>query len=799
MLSSDWKKKILTEQARESARLGRMDEVRNLLLQLQALDPDNEEISAELDRIKRGVRLKMVTSQENKLFTSTLHAELIAKGIDPETMQAIDDPQSPSKRIRKAVALEHENTPSSKAAPIKAPALTIATAPEPPPIRKEHSEPTPKPLPAHAPIMSEEEIIRIRAQKLIHQHSADEELMHHTKRSKLRRQQRTLDYCLKHENGSLSIQERQAIIKLQKRIAQDLERRSRDKNIIIGICSGLIVIVLISLCASLLLDSAKRADIRVQLALVKEDRAELIFEMQEAQRPLYLFLYPRLNTSLSQAQAWLDKLGVGKELIFQIETGKRDILSLSSEDYRAIRRLEDAKDPESAQLIQRLEAFKREKLSKDELAKVQVLEDILAAIPTATQLNNDIQQDEAALQEELQALTAALACFYDSQQIHGRKPEYMQTSQDRLLSIKQTLSAITQLKHVLDELGGCKSYQHYLQLISALKHAKYKPAQDLYALSEELPALAEINEMMRYKSKDDNSTIMLQAERSFLGDESTFSSDNPATALQVEAMEQIFQTRALSTPLYQLISNLDGKVWITESAPVADENGNLRLTRSKLDPMAKVDAEKQIFIPQKIGLILTYFNCSGLIKDCKMTREDFFRSVKILDTLTYVLQYHSDSCPAMAQGYIYQQLIKVVELHPQRALMGLSLSEELRSDILSFKSLLDKNKITLNSEDWLIPNPSNTQTEKLLRDWFRDHRQHNYSTDCKRTLRALLFAQVNYAGYVNGQGKAELHSKLDANTPIWYLDDESKKLSIGTLRNLRKAARYSPLLYASKN
>lgn len=787
MLSNDWKKKILSEQARESARLGRMDEVRHILLQLQYLDPDNEEILAELDRLQRGVRLKMVTEQENKLLASTLHAEMRAQGPQPESAagKGKGEAQDAPKRIRKAIVVEDARGRSIE--------------PEPAPIRAESRSIKIKAIAAHAPIKSDAELARLSVIKLLMQHEADAELLHHTKRGKVRRQQRLLDKAIKYGRECLSIQERQSIAKLQERIAEDLKRRSRDKNIIIAICSSLIVLVILGLFATSLLTSAKRADISLQLALVNENRAELIEQMETAQRPLYRLLYPKLKQSMQQAEAWLNNLHQGQEIIEQIETGKRDILTLTSEDYRALHRLADAKDAHSVELIHRLDNFKRERLSKEEQARVQVLEDIVESIPHASRLSHDTEKDAEVLKAEAAGINAAMEQFYLSQQIHRQSPEYMQASQNRLLEIKQYLTNIEQYKQVLIELEACTTYQRYLQLVARLKNASYKPAQCLYALSEDLPELSQINEMMRYNDRNEASDIMLKAERSFLGEQTTFSSDNPATATQVDAMESIFNTRALSTPLYQLISQLDGKVWISESAPTADVDGNLRLTRSKLDPMAILDADKSIYIAKKIGLILNYFNCSGLIKDCKMTREDFFRSVKILDTLSYVLQYQEESCPALAQGFIYQQLIKLVELHPEQALMGLSFSEELRSDIASFKELCDSNRISINGDEWLIPNPANAKAELLLRDWFNSHRQHNYSTDCKRTLRALLFAQVHYAGYVSEQGKAVVHSRLDSKASIWYLDDETKELTLGRLSDVSRAAPFSPLLYSSKN
>ncbi len=769
-IPQDWRKKIFVEQIRVSVSLGRMQEAKSLLTQLQQLEPDNERISKELDRLERGVRLQIVTdSSDNPYECQLANSE--------EAARAREEHAKP------APTLIQKARPISEDAPQRVMTKAIKFK-EPAQPHKAHQQ-------------SEEEKTKARISKMMQLYQKNKDGARHLDRKKLRQHQRFLDSCLKDKPYAWSIAEREGMSDVLRLIFLELKRRNREKAIIIAISCLLVMLAIIGLCAGLILDSAKRADIKVQYALIHEDKAELIYQLEEADRPVYLLLYPQLKLSMEQGRQWLSQLDQSQELILQITEGKRDIQSLTQDELKALRNLEAATDEKSIALIQKLNKFKAEKLSQQEQAKLRLLNDIAQDVPAPSPLLNEPASDKKRLLAEAEALTKAFEHFKSTQFIHGKKDDYMDEVSQRQKEIQVMLQAIAQLEQCLQSIDSCPSYPEHVDLLRRLKYNPYPLAQDLFEQAEHLPSLEEINKMMRYGSNSENQETLKKAERIFLGDEPSFSADNPATAQQIDALDQIFRARAFYTPLYQVIASYEGKVWLSESLPIMEQDGGMRLTTSKLDPSSQLGDSMNIKLPVSAGLVLHQFNTLGLIKATDMNRNDFFRKAKILDVLTTILQYQDANCPTLAQAFIFQQVIKMIELHPQPALMGLLFSEQLRDDIKSFKATVAQSGIKLSSQNWLIINPSNKKAEMLLTDWFKQHRQHHYSTDCKRRLRDILFTEVRYAGYVNAGGQAVLHRDLKADTPLWYLDQGSKKVCVGTLKQVPQALPYSPLLYSA--
>lgn len=773
-IPTDWRKKIILEQIRVSTSLGRMEEARQLLIILHQLEPDNEQIKEELARLGRGTRLKIASdTSENPYQCQIAKDEQSAKA--REAISAT----TPIHRVAQAAPI-HDRTPNRINTDII-----------------KFKEPTSR-VPTQKPVLTDEEKTKILINKLYKQQQDNQDWARQQSRNKLRKHQRFFDGCIKDNPYSWSITEREVIVQMQGIIAKELKRLNREQRLTISICSVLVIGIIIALCGCMIYGSAKQADIKIKHALVHENRDSLIYEMKEAERPIYALLYPQLEVTMQQARVWLSQLDHCQELIIQLENGEKDIKNLSPEEYKGLKNLREAKDEKSMKLIQRLDKIKRDKLSQEEMVKMQLLEEISKKLPTSHPLTHDINKDKEGLQKEYDEINAALTHFNETKSVHGKNMSYMKASIARQKEIKIMLNHIEMMEQAIGMIEACRFYPKHIELLRQLNNNDYPAAKQLATLAEHLPSLDYINKMMRYNASMESSETLQKAERCFLGDLPTFSGETPATSVQINAMEKIFETRSFTTTLYQVVSPQDAKVWVSESPPSSDNDGNMRLTISRFDPLAKIDAQRSISIPQKVGMVLNQYNSSALIKSCKLTREEFFIRANILNTLTQVLQYQYDQCPILAQAFIYQQIITVIESHPSPALMGLSFSELLRKDIKSFKAILKETGITLNSQNWLVINPANQRAAQRFTEWFKQNRHHNYSTDCKQTLRGILYTEVLYAGHINGKGEAILHKKLKDDTPIWYLDKQSKTMSLGTLKDIEQAIPYSPLLYSSK-
>ncbi|MFI3243184.1 MAG: hypothetical protein R3Y56_02900 [Akkermansia sp.] len=771
-IPKDWRKKILMEQIRVSVSQARMNEASNLLHTLHELEPENEHIAKELHRLEKGLRLHIATDgSENPYQCHIARSEEAARAIEARSQHAT----APIPKAR-AIAEDIPRRITTQVIKFKAP------------TKRNTNE---------IPQQTEAEKINEQVSRMVQQYQSTPDYARRIERTKLRKHQRFLDSCLKEKPYAWTVEQRDSISATLNLLNREFKRRNREKAFIITISCALVLFAIIGLCACMLLDSAKRADIKLQYALIHENRAELLFQMAESDRAVYYFLYPQLKQSMSQARQWLSQLDQSQELVLKIVDGTRDIESLTQEELKALSNLKQASDEKSKSLTQRLETFKAQKLSHQEQDKLKLLAELANEVPAPSPLCLNLAEDSKRLRLEASALEKALAHFQQSKAQHGKEDSYMLSALTRQKEIQRLLQAIAHLEQIIQSIDRSQGYQQHVDLLRKLSQNPYPLAQQLSALTQHLPSLDEINQMMRYGASSDNQEILQQAEQLFLNDSPTFTNENPATAQQIDAMEQIFRARAFYLPLYQVIASYEGKVWLSESAPIFDSEGKMQLMRSKLDPTAQLSDSPTVTRPSSAGIILHQWDTTGLIKATDLTRPDFFRKAKILDTLSTILQYQDERCPALAQAFIYQQIITMMELHPQPALMGLSFSEQLRDDIKSFQSTLDQSGIKLSSQNWLVINPANKRAESLFREWFKQHRHHHYGTDCKRRLRAILFTEVRYAGYVNGEGQAILHHDLKAKTPIWYLDQKSHKICVGTLNQVPQAIPYSPLLYSA--
>ncbi len=364
----------------------------------------------------------------------------------------------------------------------------------------------------------------------------------------------------------------------------------------------------------------------------------------------------------------------------------------------------------------------------------------------------------------------------------------------RINEIKLLLDDIEELRHLAVRLLHAPNYREYLSQLNTLRARSYPLNIQILQLKTQLPPPDQLRQIMRYGQKEEERKALQAAENSILNDSPTFTTEFPATQEQISFMENIFNSRSLLSPLYQIYTPRDGNIWIAEQAPEIDESGKVRFRRSTFDPYHQLGESRNIILPHDKGMIVNRLDARALIDMGQLERDKFYNHAHLAQLLTDIVQYNNPSYPILAQAFIFDQVLHTLERHPSGYISGLALSPALQGDIQSFHKLVATCGIKLDGQSYLSLSPQHERAAEQFRQWFHAHRGQNYINDMRRNLRQILLVPANYVGFVNGAHKAVLKQELPENQQVWYFHQKEAKLKLGTLEKLEEAAPFSPIL-----
>lgn len=432
-----------------------------------------------------------------------------------------------------------------------------------------------------------------------------------------------------------------------------------------------------------------------------------------------------------------------------------------------------------------------------EKQKQAVLEELLSPLPPVPCLEGCLVTDAQALRSQHKLLLERKLLLESV----GNKYTVDQETQNKQLDVRlqylqSCLEDITSLQIFSARLPYIRSYDQYCEWLRELDPVTYVPAKQIAALLNCLPSEDRLRDLMLDPEQRLPKRILQVAERSIIQGESSFIPRYPANHVQVALMEDLFTSPSLRQKLLEITLS-DGRVFYTEKPPTVDEE-SVRFSLSPLDPSYVGGDDHNIVWYDTAGVWKRELDPTGLMVAADINRESFFRDKNLPMVLTQVLQYEGVQCPALAQAYIYQRILQVMQVHDYPVIMGIRFAPKLRSDARSFTQLIHELGVELTPGCWLRNDKSLRRAEAAISRWFKQHRHHNYAKEMANNLQNLLQIRPYFCGYVAENGAPIFCRNVPKETLLWYFGQDG----ITTSPNgdpLEHAAIFSPIFITERS
>ncbi len=573
-------------------------------------------------------------------------------------------------------------------------------------------------------------------------------------------------------------------------LLDELAARHHTNRRIILILLGIFVIMALSLTGFFLYNKAYQAHLNLQRILHIDDAALIKMEMQRAQAGLNSLLVPELRPSIVQAQLRLEELqqrqDQSQQWLNELEQNPERWESLTPQEIRQLNSTSLNHSPMGQELAARWKQLIDTRRAQQRSLRGESLEKILRPLPAAFVAVGSPERDLALLNEEREALEERLAEWQTLRQIHRLNPRHMDPLRERLKCLRlihHDILALTELEHKLNE---SEHYSDYTLALHGYKAHHYPLGKQLQKLQSELPRQDDIERTMSQHQSRRSSDLS--------PDQPSFHARHPANVAQVALMEHIFQSRPLHSQLYQLRNPELHQSWTCDKPPKLHKQRVIKLTLSALDPHVALGAKRRLLIQPNPQLVLRRFRPKEYLKSLGLQRESFFQKVSIPHTLERILADKSPYTNARLKLYLYSILARVMEAEQHSGTSAMTLAPQLREDILSLRKLERKTGVILSDISWLRYDALHQRAEQQYAAWISQRVGRQYLAEMRLLLREHLHFVPEYIGYIGSDGSPYLQKPLSEEEPLWYLDKESHELTLGTQKNLRAAALFSPLL-----
>lgn len=189
--------------------------------------------------------------------------------------------------------------------------------------------------------------------------------------------------------------------------------------------------------------------------------------------------------------------------------------------------------------------------------------------------------------------------------------------------------------------------------------------------------------------------------------------------------------------------------------------------------------------PMKLKLSKKQLENMGLV------RLDMQKGVKLpVELLNTVASYRQSGCPVLLKAYLYGTLIEMMEHYPEPLAAGIAFSPLLQKDIEKYRAMARRHPV---QEGCWIYNHSEAEED----DWntfFTRVEGHNYRAEILANINSILNARLEFAGYVDADGKSKVLS-FAKGKQLFYMPDASSGL---TKYKAGAAAVYAPLFIVEK-
>ncbi len=620
--------------------------------------------------------------------------------------------------------------------------------------------------------------------------------IHQLSRDALRSRLRQLEYQLK-QDAVITVEDAKELSQQAEKIrAELLHRHHTNKRILI---IALLTLTLGALCFALfaLNNKANIAEENLSRAISTNNPQLVAEEVKRAKQGLNSYINPSLRRAIREAQAYVDSqqhmLNQSCSLLQAIEGGSRTWESLGAEEIRLIHTPSFQHTPEGLAVLRRWRQLIEQRKAQKITLRSDSLRAIMKALPPHATLSRNPTESLLAVQEETELLRERLDEFLLLQRIHQLDHRHANRIRARLQELRLLKREINALIDMDQQLLKAEEYEDFLLRLRCYQANSYPLGISTAELSSQLPRENMLRGIIGLGRVRLNPSELQSLKAILEGKAPTFTHQHPANMLQVSLMESIFQSRPLHQRYYRLSNPALGETWLIQTKPKLNEKNQLEVTLDELDARSQAGHSGTLLIQPSPQLRLEELSYAHVIKELKLTREDFFLTSNLAKTLEQLLSYKSGSISSLYKARIFKTLVQVITTHSKPLQVGLPLSPLLRRDIESFTALEGQAGITLSDTSWLNSDPKHQRAEKLFDQWFSERVGRQYLMEMSRMLRLYLHHEPEYIGYITSSGTAHFHHKVAQTDHLWFIGAQDMQLKVGGLDALAEAHPFSPI------
>lgn len=520
---------------------------------------------------------------------------------------------------------------------------------------------------------------------------------------------------------------------------------------------------------------AEATDAALEKALEAEDWQRVMTLKDSANSGINKLLYPAIVATVYRADAWIaHKKALHREVvkaIHALQSGERSIESMPLSQRAVVERYLRALPQElreSERVASEWECFCEQSKQQWMREIPEVLEQLRAPLPPLPEWTG-AEEDALSIRRYIRELQGLLKTHNDSVDAYRLDVSLLKPLEEKIEHAKKLRKGIDEWLKTLHDMNAAKDYRSYLKILRGMdaSTAYYPPAGFLIDFAKYLPSLEEVHHRMR-DPEGETSPEMLEAMRHVLLERgASFCRESPACAQQVELLEDLFTTRTLRTKLYRIISP-QGEVAYSAAPYVREDTNNIRFRRAELDPAFRLDKSPDE-LWRAAGVRQHRLDATGLVSVAGLSRNAFFTGANLPMVLGAVLNYEHGECPALAKAYVYDTLLRVMQMHQQPALIGAAYSPSLSADVRSFIRMRRTLGIHLTADCWLQPTQRAADAEAVVQAWFRERRGRDYAAEIERNYGAVAAVYPRYVGYVNAGRTLVACGNYEKGDELWYV------------------------------
>lgn len=481
-------------------------------------------------------------------------------------------------------------------------------------------------------------------------------------------------------------------------------------------------------------------------------------------------LYPPAEASLNKAEAWIThKKAIHREarqIILNLQKGRSDIETMPLSQRALMERYLRAMPKELDDISPAWNNYRLQAKQQWLQQLPGILAKLRAPLPDMPQWSGR-ETDLRLAELYYQTLSDLLREYEDAVDAYQLSADLLSPLKERLNSIKKLRQETATWQRVLKDLPAEKNYQDYL---SALRNValleNYPPARELASAMQHFPKESTVANRMRDPEGEVPPARANVMHDIFLNQGPTFCQEGSASPRQIELLDDLFTTRTLRTKLYR-ISSAQGMHAYSETAYTKGNDGIITFRRSELDPSFRVGAGNKETWPAA-GAKQQVTDPSGLVSAAGLERRTFFIRTNLPAAMSAVLNYNHKHCPALAKAYVYDILLRVLQMHEHPAFIGGQYSPSLQKDIRSFTRMKQTLGVALEAGCWLQSPTSAAKAEAIAVEWFNKRQGHDYAAEIKKNYSSVASIHPVYIGYVGQDGQGVLCRTLRRGDEIWY-------------------------------